>query len=78
MAVDVMWPVAAGLLISAGLGTVAGRLILYVSRGHQEAVWPGDFLALGLIAQVYGTALLLLFDGFLAWPCSVPVWRCPG
>lgn len=64
--VDGVWAIAGGLLIGALLGTAAGRLILYLRRVHRETVGFDDFLALGLIAFSYGTALLLHAYGFLA------------
>jgi sodium/hydrogen antiporter len=64
--VDVLWAIPGGLLIGALLGTATGRLILYLRREHKEAVGLDDFLALGLIALSYGTALLLQTYGFLA------------
>jgi sodium/hydrogen antiporter len=66
VAVDVLWAVAAGLGIGAGLGTLVGRLVLYLRREHREAVGLDDFLALGLIALSYGVALLAHAYGFLA------------
>lgn len=66
LAIDVVWAVTGGLLIGAALGAGAGHLILYLRRRHQEAVGLDDFLALGLIAFAYGTALLLHTYGFLA------------
>ena len=65
-AVDVLWAIPGGLLVGALLGTATGRLILYLRREHKEAVGLDDFLALGLIACSYGTALLLHTYGFLA------------
>jgi NhaP-type Na+/H+ or K+/H+ antiporter len=64
--VDVLWAIPGGLLIGALLGTATGRLILFLRREHKEAVGLDDFLALGLIAVSYGTALLLQTYGFLA------------
>lgn len=64
--VDVLWAVPGGLLVGALLGTATGRLILYLRREHKEAVGLDDFVALGLIACSYGTALLLHTYGFLA------------
>jgi sodium/hydrogen antiporter len=58
LVVDVFWAIPGGLLIGALLGTVTGRLILFLRREHKEAVGLDDFLALGLIALSYGTALL--------------------
>jgi len=65
-AVDVVWATAGGLGIGALLGTLIGRLVLYLRREHREAVGVDDFLALGLIALAYGMALLCNAYGFLA------------
>src|SRR5215216_1363027 len=66
LAIDVLWAVPGGLLVGALLGTATGRLIIFLRREHKEAVGLDDFLALGLIACSYGTALLLHTYGFLA------------
>jgi NhaP-type Na+/H+ or K+/H+ antiporter len=66
LAIDVLWAIPGGLLVGALLGTATGRLILFLRREHKEAVGLDDFLALGLIACSYGTALLLHAYGFLA------------
>ena len=66
LAVDVLWAIPGGLLVGALLGTATGRVILFLRREHKEAVGLDDFLALGLIALSYGTALLLHTYGFLA------------
>jgi NhaP-type Na+/H+ or K+/H+ antiporter len=66
LAVDVLWAIPGGLLIGALLGTATGRVILFLRREHKEAVGLDDFLALGLIALAYGTALLFQTYGFLA------------
>jgi sodium/hydrogen antiporter len=66
LAIDVLWAIPGGLLVGALLGTATGRLILFLRREHKEAVGLDDFLALGLIALSYGTALLLNTYGFLA------------
>jgi NhaP-type Na+/H+ or K+/H+ antiporter len=65
-AIDVVWATGAGLGIGALMGLAVGRLVLYLRREHQEAVGLDDFVALGLIALSYGTALLLHAYGFLA------------
>ncbi len=64
--VDVVWAVCGGLAIGAGLGTLMGRLVLYLRTRHANAVGYDDFLALGLIALSYGVALALTTYGFLA------------
>jgi NhaP-type Na+/H+ or K+/H+ antiporter len=66
IAVDVLWAVAGGLLIGGGLGTLIGKLVVYLRIHHKEAVGLDEFLALGLIALAYGAALLSHASGFLA------------
>ncbi|MBA2964049.1 MULTISPECIES: cation:proton antiporter [Ramlibacter] len=66
IAVDFAWAIAAGIGIGAVLGIATGRLVLYLRREHKEAVGLDDFLALGLIALAYGTAVLAHAYGFLA------------
>lgn len=66
IAIDLLWAVAAGLGTGIVLGTLVGRLVLYLRKTHREAVGLDDFLALGLIALSYGVALLVLGYGFLA------------
>lgn len=66
IAIDLVWAVAAGLATGIVLGTLVGRLVLYLRGTHREAVGLDDFLALGLIALAYGAALLLKGYGFLA------------
>jgi NhaP-type Na+/H+ or K+/H+ antiporter len=66
LAIDVLWAGAGGLAVGWLLGTLVGRLVLYLRREHKEAVGLDDFLGLGLIALAYGAALLLHTYGFLA------------
>ena len=66
IAIDLLWAVAAGLATGSVLGTLVGRLVLYLRKTHREAVGLDDFLALGLIALSYGVALLVMGYGFLA------------
>ena len=66
IAIDLLWAVAAGLATGIVLGTLVGRLVLYLRKTHREAVGLDDFLALGLIALSYGAALLVMGYGFLA------------
>lgn len=66
MLVDLLWAVAGGLALGAALGYLVGKLVLYLRVHHREAVGLDQFLALGLIALAYGTALLLHAYGFLA------------
>lgn len=65
-AVDLLWAVTGGLAIGWLLGTLIAQLVLYLRQAHREAVGLDDFLAMGLIALSYGTALLLHAYGFLA------------
>jgi len=64
--VDVVWAIPGGLAIGGLLGTLVGRLVIYLRREHKEGVGLDDFLALGLIALSYGVALLAHTYGFLA------------
>ena len=64
--VDVVWAILGGLGMGALMGTLVGRLVIYLRQAHREAVGLDDFLALGLIALSYGTALLVHSYGFLA------------
>jgi NhaP-type Na+/H+ or K+/H+ antiporter len=66
IAIDVVWAIAGGLGIGWLLGTLIGKLVIYLRRTHKEAVGLDDFLAIGLIALAYGAALLLMAYGFLA------------
>ena len=64
--IDVLWAVSGGLVIGYGLGTLIGRAIIYLRTRHREALGSDEFIALGLIALSYGTALLCHTYGFLA------------
>jgi len=66
LAVDVCWSIAGGLLIGGALGTLIGRLVVYLRSRHKESVGFDEFLALGLIALAYGVAVLSHTYGFLA------------
>ena len=66
LAVDVLWAVGAGLAIGGGLGSLLGKLVLYLRREHREGLGSDEFLALGLIALSYGTAVAVHAYGFLA------------
>ena len=65
-AVDVLWAITGGLGIGWALGTLIGRLVVYLRSRHQESVGFDEFLALGLIALTYGLAVLGHAYGFLA------------
>jgi NhaP-type Na+/H+ or K+/H+ antiporter len=66
LAIDVLWASGAGIAIGAALGTVLGRVVLYLRRHHHEAVGYENFLALGLVGLAYGCAALAQAYGFLA------------
>lgn len=66
LTVDVVWAIAGGLGIGAVGGLAVGRLVVYLRREHQEGIGADEFLALGLIAFVYGAAVLTHTYGFLA------------
>jgi NhaP-type Na+/H+ or K+/H+ antiporter len=66
LSIDVFWAVGGGLAIGGAFGTLMGRLVLHLRTRHAQALGYDDFLALGLIALSYGTALLLGTYGFLA------------
>jgi NhaP-type Na+/H+ or K+/H+ antiporter len=63
---DVLWSIGGGLAVGGLLGTLAGRLVIYLRREHKEAVGLDDFLALGLLGLAYGLALLVDVDGFVS------------
>ena len=66
LAVDVLWALAGGLLIGGLLGTLIGKLVVYLRTHHKEAVGLDEFLALGLVALAYGVAQQAYASGFLA------------
>jgi len=66
LAVDVVWAVIGGLALGWGAGLLLGKLVIYLRHKHKEGHGLDEFLALGLIASVYGAALLTHTYGFLA------------
>ncbi len=66
LVVDVLWAIGGGLLIGGVMGTLIGKLVVYLRSRHKESVGLDEFLALGLIALVYGLAVLSHSYGFLA------------
>jgi len=65
-AVDVLWATVGGLLIGGALGTLVGRLVVYLRSRHKASVGLDEFVAPGLIALTYGLAVLSHTYGFLA------------
>lgn len=66
LAIDVAWALVGSLFIGGLLGTMIGRLVIYLRTQHQEAVGLDEFLALGLVALAFGVAQLASTYGFLA------------
>lgn len=66
LTVDVIWAIIGGLAIGGGAGVLLGKLVIYLRREHKEGFGLDEFLALGLIASVYGAALITHTYGFLA------------
>jgi NhaP-type Na+/H+ or K+/H+ antiporter len=64
--VDLLWGVCGGLAIGWLLGAGVSTLILHLRTRHRLAIGLNEFVALGLIALVYGIALLAHASGFLA------------
>jgi NhaP-type Na+/H+ or K+/H+ antiporter len=64
--VDVLWSISAGLLIGGALGTLIGKLVVYLRSRHKESVGLDEFLALGVIALAFGLAQLAHGNAFLA------------
>lgn len=63
---DVLQATVAGIASGWLLGISVGHIVLKLRREHKEAVGLDEFIALGLLALSYGTALLLNGYGFLA------------
>lgn len=66
LAVEVLWAIALGSLIGALLGALIGKLVVYLRSRHKACLGLDEFLALGLVALVYGVAVLWDANGFLA------------
>jgi NhaP-type Na+/H+ or K+/H+ antiporter len=64
--VDVVWSILGGLLLGGSLGTLIGRLVVYLRGRHKRSVGFEEFIALGLIALTYGLAVFAQASGFLA------------
>jgi sodium/hydrogen antiporter len=66
LAWDLLWAVAAGLLVGAACGWLVGRFIARVRSRQAETFGMQAFVVLGLIALAYGLAELVYGYGFLA------------
>jgi len=53
-------------VIGATLGTLIGKLVVYLRTRHREAVGLDEFLALGLVALTYGFAVFAHASTFFA------------
>lgn len=65
LAVDVVWAVSSGLLLGWLCGYAVGRAV-HALRQSGHPLEAEEFLAFGVIALVYGAALLVHAYGFLA------------
>ncbi|MED5617847.1 cation:proton antiporter [Ideonella sp. BN130291] len=65
VAVDLVWAIAAGLLLGWWCGVWVGRTVLRLRGGGHRLEYE-EFLVFGVIALVYGVALALHAYGFLA------------
>jgi NhaP-type Na+/H+ or K+/H+ antiporter len=63
---DVLWATAAGVTLGVGAGYVLGLVGWKLRRPPYNHELMDDFVGLGLIALVYGAALMLGAYGFLA------------
>jgi sodium/hydrogen antiporter len=66
LGLNVLWAISGGLVIGGLLGTLIGKLVIYLRTRHQEAVGLDEFLSLGLVALTYGAAQFAHTYGFLA------------
>jgi sodium/hydrogen antiporter len=63
---SVVWGVAGALATGAVLATLCTYLVFYLRTRYGEAVGFDGFIAIGLMSVVYGVALLLRADAFIA------------
>ena len=64
--IDLVWGMFGGLAIGWLLAALVAKVMLRLRTRHRLAIGLNEFLALGLIALVYGVALLAHASGFLA------------
>jgi len=64
--IDLAWSTFGGLVIGWCIAAGIGKLMLHLRTRYQVAIGLNEFLALGLIALVYGIAMLAHASGFLA------------
>lgn len=79
LTVEVLWAIPAGVLIGLALGTLIGKLVVYLRSRHRETLDLDEFLALGLMALTYGVAELAAANGFLAvFAAGIALQRIKG
>jgi NhaP-type Na+/H+ or K+/H+ antiporter len=66
LTIEVLWAIPAGTLLGVALGTLIGKLVVYLRSRQRESLDLDEFLALGLMALTYGVAELAAANGFLA------------
>jgi sodium/hydrogen antiporter len=66
LALDLLWSSIGGLAIGWSVAAFVAKLMLHLRTRHQVAVGLNEFVALGLIALVYGLATIVDASGFLA------------
>ena len=66
LTIEVLWAIPAGTLLGVALGTLIGKLVVYLRSRDRESLDLDEFLALGLMALTYGVAELAAANGFLA------------
>lgn len=66
LAFDVLWATTAGIVVGIAGGVATARLVHWLRHRGEQMNLLSDFLALGLIALVYGISLLLDAWGFLS------------
>lgn len=64
--IDLVWAIAGGIGSGWLAALAIGKIVLHLRRHHHEALGSDEFLALGLIALSYGSALAIHAYGFLA------------
>lgn len=67
LAVDVLWAQLVGLAIGSVLGTLIGKLVIYLRTHHRAAVGLDEFLALGLVALAYGASVSTDQRRLISW-----------
>lgn len=64
--IDVFWKIFAGLLFGGVAGYGLGKLVLWARGARQQSSGSQELLTMGLIAVVYGLALVIHTYAFLA------------